>query len=99
MVEVGGVGTLQQSIAALATEGEIALIGVLSDGEPPHPRALMMTGGCIRGIFVGSVAMAGEAQRLCRSAQIKPPIGATFGFDAVPPPMPMPGGRTVSARP
>jgi NADPH:quinone reductase-like Zn-dependent oxidoreductase len=80
VVEVGGVGTLPQSLAALASEGEIALIGVLSDGEPPHPRALMMTGGSIRGIFVGSVAMAGQLNAFVDAHQIKPPIGATFAF-------------------
>ncbi len=81
VVEVGGVGTLPQSIAALAPEGEIALIGILTDGEPPHPRALMMIGGSIRGIFVGSVAMAGKLNAFVDAHQIKPPIGATFSFD------------------
>lgn len=84
VIEVGGVGTLQQSINALASEGEIALIGVLSDGEPPHPRALMMTGGSIRGIFVGSVAMARELNAFVDAQGVKPAIGASFGFDAVP---------------
>ena len=81
VVEVGGVGTLPQSLNALASEGEIALIGVLSDGEPPHPRQLMMTGGSIRGIFVGSVAMAGKLNGFVDQHGIKPPIGKSFGFD------------------
>jgi NADPH:quinone reductase-like Zn-dependent oxidoreductase len=84
VVEVGGVGTLPQSIAALAPEGEIALIGVLADGEPPHPRALMMTGGSIRGIFVGSVAMARELNAFVDAHAVDPVIGARFGFDDVP---------------
>lgn len=81
VIEVGGVGTLPQSIAALASEGEIALIGVLTDGEPPHPRSLMMTGGSIRGIFVGSVAMARELNAFVDAHGIKPTIGKRFGFD------------------
>ncbi|MEO0062149.1 MAG: hypothetical protein RLZZ08_709 [Pseudomonadota bacterium] len=81
VVEVGGVGTLPQSLAALAPEGEIALIGVLADGEPPHPRALMMTGGSIRGIFVGSVAMANDLNRFVDAHGIKPAIGKRFAFD------------------
>ena len=81
VVEVGGVGTLPQSIAALASEGEIALIGVLTDGEPPHPRALMMTGGSIRGIFVGSVAMARELNAFVDQNKVEVPIGARFGFE------------------
>jgi NADPH:quinone reductase-like Zn-dependent oxidoreductase len=84
VVEVGGVGTLPQSIAALAPEGEIALIGVLADGDPPHPRALMMTGGSIRGIFVGSVAMARELNAFVDQHGVDPVIGASFGFDDVP---------------
>lgn len=81
VIEVGGVGTLPQSIAALASEGEIALIGVLTDGEPPHPRALMMTGGSIRGIFVGSVAMAMELNGFVDQHKVEVPIGASFGFE------------------
>ncbi|MFC3101587.1 NAD(P)-dependent alcohol dehydrogenase [Altererythrobacter lauratis] len=81
VVEVGGVGTLQQSMNALASEGEIALIGVLADGDPPHPRQLMMTGGSIRGIFVGSVAMAIRLNAFVDAHAIKPPIGATFAFE------------------
>ena len=81
VVEVGGVGTLPQSMAALAAEGEIALIGVLSDGEPPHPRALMMTGGSIRGIFVGSVQMANKLNAFVDHHKIAVPIGARFAFD------------------
>ncbi|MCX7677097.1 MAG: NAD(P)-dependent alcohol dehydrogenase [Alteraurantiacibacter sp.] len=81
VVEVGGVGTLQQSMNALAPEGEIALIGVLADGEPPHPRQLMMTGGSIRGIFVGSVAMANRLNAFVDRHGVKPPIGATFAFE------------------
>ncbi len=84
VVEVGGVGTLPQSMAALASEGEVALIGVLSEGEPPHPRQLMMTGGSIRGIFVGSVAMAQKLNRFVDANSVEPPIGARFEFDDAP---------------
>jgi len=81
VVEVGGVGTLQQSMQALANEGEIALIGVLSQGEPPSPHALMMTGGSIRGIFVGSVQMARDLNAFVDQHGIEPPMGGCFAFD------------------
>ncbi len=84
VVEVGGVGTLQQSMQALANEGEIALIGVLSQGEPPSPHALMMTGGSIRGIFVGSVQMARDLNAFVDEHKIEPPIGGRFAFDNAP---------------
>ena len=44
----------------------------------------MMTGGSIRGIFVRTVAMARKPNKYVDAHQIKPPIGATFGFDQVP---------------
>ncbi|GAA0268004.1 NAD(P)-dependent alcohol dehydrogenase [Alteraurantiacibacter aestuarii] len=81
VVEVGGVGTLAQSMQALANEGEIALIGVLSQGEPPSPHALMMTGGTLRGIFVGSAEMARDLNDFIDSNEIEPPIGGRFSFD------------------
>jgi NADPH:quinone reductase-like Zn-dependent oxidoreductase len=81
VVEVGGTGTLAQSMAALAPAGEIAMIGVLTQGDPPDPRGLMMTGGSIRGIFVGSVAMAKALNAFIDAHGIKPAIGARFGFE------------------
>lgn len=81
VVEVGGVGTLGQSMAALAPEGEVALIGVLAQGDAPNPAALMMTGGSVRGIFVGSVRMAKDLNAFVDQHAIRPPIGATFAFD------------------
>lgn len=84
IVEVGGSGTLAQSMDALAGEGEIALIGVLADGDPPPPRNLMMTGSSIRGIFVGSVQMARDLNAFIDKHKIAPPIGGRFSFDKAP---------------
>jgi len=81
VVEVGGTGTLAQSFAALAPAGEISMIGVLTQGDPPDPRGLMMTGGTLRGIFVGSVAMAERLNAFVDRHGIKPAIGKSFGFD------------------
>ncbi len=82
VVEVGGAGTAEQSMAALRTQGEVALIGVLSPEGGPNPRGLMMTGGSMRGIFVGSVAMAKALNAAIDVNGIKPVIGKSFGFDA-----------------
>lgn len=81
VVEVGGAGTAEQSMAALRTQGEVALIGVLSPEGGPNPRGLMMTGGSIRGIFVGSAAMAQRLNAAVDANGIKPLIGARFAFD------------------
>ncbi len=81
VVEVGGAGTAEQSMAALRTQGEVAFIGVLSPEGGPNPRALMMTGGSLRGIFVGSAAMARRLNAAIDANGIAPLIGARFGFE------------------
>lgn len=81
VVEVGGAGTAEQSMTALRTQGEVALIGVLSPEGAPNPRALMMTGGSMRGIFVGSAAMARRLNAAIDANGIEPLIGARFGFE------------------
>jgi NADPH:quinone reductase-like Zn-dependent oxidoreductase len=81
VVEVGGAGTAEQSMAALRTQGEVALIGVLSPEGGPNPRGLMMTAGSMRGIFVGSAAMARRLNAAVDANGIQPLIGARFGFD------------------
>ncbi|WEK45744.1 MAG: NAD(P)-dependent alcohol dehydrogenase [Candidatus Andeanibacterium colombiense] len=82
VVEVGGAGTAEQSMAALRTQGEVALIGVLSPEGGPNPRGLMMTAGSMRGIFVGSAAMAKALNAAIDVNGIKPVIGKSFGFDS-----------------
>jgi NADPH:quinone reductase-like Zn-dependent oxidoreductase len=81
VVEVGGAGTAEQSMAALRTHGEVALIGVLQPEGGPNPRGLMMTAGTMRGIFVGSAAMARRLNAAIDVGGIKPLIGARFGFE------------------
>ncbi len=81
VVEVGGAGTAEQSMLALRTQGEVALIGVLSPEGAPNPRALMMTAGTMRGIFVGSGAMAKALNAAVDVNGIEPVIGARFKFD------------------
>jgi NADPH:quinone reductase-like Zn-dependent oxidoreductase len=81
VVEVGGAGTAEQSMAALRTQGEVALIGVLQPEGGPNPRGLMMTAGTMRGIFVGSAAMARRLNAAVDANGIEPLIGARFGFE------------------
>ena len=81
VVEVGGAGTAEQSMAALRTQGEVALIGVLQPEGGPNPRGLMMSAGSMRGIFVGSSAMARRLNAAIDVGGIEPLIGARFGFE------------------
>ena len=57
------------------------MIGVLAQGDPPDPRGLMMTGGTLRGIFVGSMAMADALNAFVDQHGIKPVIGRRFTFE------------------
>lgn len=81
VVEVGGAGTAEQSMAALRTQGEVAMIGVLSPEGGPNPRGLMMNAGSLRGIFVGSAVMAEALNAAIDVNGIKPVIGKSFSFD------------------
>jgi NADPH:quinone reductase-like Zn-dependent oxidoreductase len=76
VVEVGGAGTLAQSIAAVGFAGEIALIGVLTREGNTNPH-----GATIRGIFVGSKGMAQRLNAFVDSHGIKPVIDRTFPIE------------------
>jgi len=85
IVEVGGAGTLPQSLKAVAQRGEIVLIGVLTPptGElNPHP--LMPKNATLRGMLVGDRTMF---EALCRAIDVnrlRPVIDEVFDFDAAP---------------
>ncbi len=81
VVEVGGAGTAAQSMAALTMEGEVAIIGVLSPEGGPNPRGLMLNAGLMRGIYVGSAAMAQRLNAAVDANGIEPAIGKRFSFD------------------
>jgi len=82
IVEVGGVGTLARSYEALGFGGKIALIGFLAGfvGEQ-NPAALMMKGGSLHGVGVGSTAMFEDMNRAIEVNGIKPIVGIVFPFD------------------
>ena len=81
VVEVGGAGTLAQSIAAVGFAGEIALIGVLTREGNTNPHGLMFKGATIRGIFVGSKGMAQRLNAFVDNHGIKPVIDRTFPIE------------------
>jgi NADPH:quinone reductase-like Zn-dependent oxidoreductase len=80
VIEVGGTGTLPQSIQAVGFGGEIAMIGVLTRGDStPHP--LMFKGASLRGIMVGSHSMAVHLNRAIEASDIHPVIDKVFAFE------------------
>jgi NADPH:quinone reductase-like Zn-dependent oxidoreductase len=80
VVEVGGAGTLERSIAATRVAGHIALIGVLSDGQI-NPALIMRKSLRVDGIYVGSRAMFEAMNRAIASAGLHPEIDRRFAFE------------------
>ena len=80
IVEVGGAGTLQKSVGALAFGGHIALIGVLTQGEL-NPYPLLGKSGRISGIYVGSREMFQNMNAAISANAMRPIIDRTFDFD------------------
>ncbi len=80
VIEVGGLGTLAQSLQAVGFGGEVALIGVLSMQGEGNPMALMVKGASLRGIFVGSVAMARDLNAYVDQHRFRPVVDRVFGF-------------------
>jgi NADPH:quinone reductase-like Zn-dependent oxidoreductase len=81
VVEVGGQATVAQSIQAIGFGGEIAIIGVLSLEGNVTPRDMMFKAGRMRGIYVGSAAMARHLNAAIDANGIKPVIDKSFAFD------------------
>ena len=79
VVEVGGPGTLQRSIAAARHAGAVHLIGVLTGGEI-NPLAVLFRTTLLRGVFVGSRDMFEAMNKLITARQIKPVIDRVFDF-------------------
>ncbi|MDX1580622.1 MAG: NAD(P)-dependent alcohol dehydrogenase [Alphaproteobacteria bacterium] len=82
VVEVGGPGTMGESLKALRTNGFIGVIGVLTgqSGEVATV-AIMGKSARVQGISVGSRDWFEDMCRAININQLKPVISDTFGFD------------------
>jgi NADPH:quinone reductase-like Zn-dependent oxidoreductase len=81
VIEVGGAGTLAQSLRAVRTGGHIALIGVLSGYGQFNPLPILMKSVRISGIYVGSRDMFEAMNRAIALALLRPLIDRVFSFD------------------
>ena len=81
VVEIGGTGTLPRSIASTRAGGHIGLIGLLAQGEPIDPLAILGASCTVRGVAVGSREMFEDMNRVIALHGLKPVIDRTFGFD------------------
>lgn len=81
VLEVGGSGTLKQSLEALAFGGHVAIIGGLSGfgGDIPAA-ALIGRSASVSGIFVGSRKNFEDMNAFIDRHRIKPIIDRTFDF-------------------
>lgn len=82
VVEVGGSGTLDKSIAAVRLGGYVALIGVLTGtGGQMNTAAVLRRHIRVQGIYVGSREMFEEMNRAIALHGKHLPIGRSFGFE------------------
>ncbi|AVH72196.1 alcohol dehydrogenase [Nostoc sp. 'Lobaria pulmonaria (5183) cyanobiont'] len=83
VVNTAGIGTLNQSLAALSYGGEVALIGLMTfdDDGPLEYGALMGKGATVRGISVGNAKMYEALAQAIDTHQVRPPIDRRFRFE------------------
>jgi NADPH:quinone reductase-like Zn-dependent oxidoreductase len=82
VVEVGGAGTLAQSMRAVKIGGQISLIGVLTGGAGQvNPLPILMKNIRVQGIFVGSREMFEAMNRAISQHKMKPVVDRVFGFN------------------
>jgi NADPH:quinone reductase-like Zn-dependent oxidoreductase len=85
VVEVGGAGTIEQSLEAVRPGGTISVIGVLEGGAGPIALTrVVMNAVRMQGVMVGPR----EAfERMCaafEAAELRPIVDRVFPFDALP---------------
>lgn len=81
VLEVGGAGTLEQSIRALRLGGSLSVIGVLSGARPELDlRPILMQDLRIQGIFVGSRETFLHLLDFVREHALRPQIDRVFDF-------------------
>ncbi len=82
VVEVGGPGTFDQSVAALRYGGTMSILGVLTgmQGEV-NTYGIFHKTLRIAGIYVGSIAMFERFLRAVQAIHLEPVIDRTFAFD------------------
>jgi NADPH:quinone reductase-like Zn-dependent oxidoreductase len=82
VIEVGGSGTIEESLRAVRVGGQVSVIGVLSGVEPKvGPRALLMRSVRLQGIFVGSREMFEDMNAAIAVNKIKPVVDKVFPFN------------------
>jgi NADPH:quinone reductase-like Zn-dependent oxidoreductase len=86
VIEVGGPGSLEQSMKAVGADGHIALIGVLTGFGPPTASLFPLLARNVRlsGIYVGSREDFKTMVRFINQNQLQPQIDKVFPFEEAP---------------
>lgn len=85
VVEVGGAGTIEQSLVAVRPGGTISVIGVLEGtGGPVQLTRVLMNAVRMQGIFVGPRAAFEDLCRALEAHQARPLVDRAFGFEELP---------------
>jgi NADPH:quinone reductase-like Zn-dependent oxidoreductase len=85
VVEVGGAGTLEQSLKAVRVGGQISVIGVLSGGASElNIIPILMQNIRLQGILVGSRDGFERMNEFLAANEIRPAVDRVFPFAEVP---------------
>lgn len=85
VVEVGGAGTLNQSLRAVRHGGQISLIGVLSGGSGEiNTASILRKNVRVQGIYVGSREMFEAMNKAIALHKLRPVIDRVFEFPEAP---------------
>jgi NADPH:quinone reductase-like Zn-dependent oxidoreductase len=81
IIEVGGAGTLQQSLTAVRYGGQVSVIGVLSGvAQKLNVIPILMHNIRVQGIFVGSREMLENMVRAIEVNEMRPVVDRVFEF-------------------
>ena len=86
IIEVGGPGTLNQSVKAVRRQGVISVIGFIAKGDPgseglPTMLDALSIGCVVRGIFVGNRMMFEDLVQAINANGIKPVVDKVFKME------------------
>jgi NADPH:quinone reductase-like Zn-dependent oxidoreductase len=85
VVEVGGSGTLAESLDAVRVGGHVSMIGVLTGlASQVSTAKIMAMNVTLRGITVGNRQQFADMNRAIILHKLQPVIGEVFGFEGLP---------------
>lgn len=85
VVEVGGAGTIEQSLSAVRPGGTIAVIGALEGGAGPVTLTrVLMSQVRLQGVFVGPRDAFERMNRAIEAAALRPVVDRVFAFEELP---------------